>query len=69
MHREKDPPLRAYVLRCWHEGEVTPGAKQRWRFSVEEILQRRYRKGFDNLEALVAFLQEEFSVADGSSAE
>jgi hypothetical protein len=73
MQREKSRPYRAYLLRCWQEGEAASGKKPLWRFSLEEILpsapstgsgQRklkappeRRRKGFSSLEALTAFLR------------
>jgi len=61
MQREKSHPYRAYLLRCWQEGEAAPGKEPLWRFSVEEILPERRRKGFSSLEALVAFLRAEFA--------
>jgi hypothetical protein len=73
MQREKSRPYRAYLLRCWQEGEAAPGKEPLWRFSVEEILSfapsagsgqsklkalpERRRKGFSGLEALIAFLR------------
>lgn len=51
---------RVYLLRCWREGETTPGQSPHWRFSVEEILEKQPRQGFDNLEALTDFLQASF---------
>jgi hypothetical protein len=38
MHGEKSRLYRAYLLRCWREGEAAPGEEHLWRFSVEEIL-------------------------------
>jgi len=38
MQGEKSRPYRAYLLRCWREGETAPGEEPLWRFSVEEIL-------------------------------
>lgn len=52
-------PTRAYLLRCWEEGPTEPSGKPRWRYSLEGILPRRSRQGFDDLESLVAFLQFE----------
>jgi len=49
------------LVRCWQEGKAAPGKAAHWRFSVEEILYKQYRKGFDSLEALLAFWQTEFS--------
>jgi len=61
MHGEKSLMYRAYLLRCWQEGEAAPGEEPRYRFSVEEVLHRRRRQGFDGLEALVAFLRAELA--------
>ena len=38
MQGEKSRPYRAYLLRCWREGETAPSEEPLWRFSVEEIL-------------------------------
>lgn len=59
MHSKKARPTRAYLLRCWQEGEAPPGEKGRWRFSLEEVLHKRPRQGFDSLEALIACVQAE----------
>jgi hypothetical protein len=56
----KKHSYNVYLLRCWKEGETTPGQDPHWRFSVEEILQKQPRQGFDSLEALTAFLQASF---------
>ncbi|MFB0534034.1 MAG: hypothetical protein ACETWR_03515 [Anaerolineae bacterium] len=61
MQREKSRPNRAYLLRCWWEGETAPGKELRWRFWLEEVLHERRQKGFSSLEALVAFLRAEFT--------
>jgi hypothetical protein len=50
---------RAYLLRCWHEGEAAPGEAPAWRFSLEEVAGERRRRGFVSLEALVVFLRTE----------
>lgn len=50
-------PYRAYLLRCWYE-EAAPGEEPLRRFSVEEIPQRGPRRGFSDLKALLAFLEE-----------
>jgi hypothetical protein len=54
---------RAYLLRCWQEGRDTPGAASRWRYSVEEVLRKQPRRGFDDLESLFSFLRAE--IAEG----
>jgi hypothetical protein len=61
MQGEESHPYRAYLLRCWQEGEAAPGKEPLWRFSVEEILNERRRKGFSSLGALIAFLQAELA--------
>lgn len=67
MRREKNRPYRAYLLRCWQEGEAAPDRKPHWRFSVEEILHKRRRQGFDSLETLVAFLRAELAGGEDGS--
>jgi hypothetical protein len=62
MTRKQDI-YRAYLLRCWQEGGAAPGGSACWRFSVEEVLRERRRRGFTDLEALVAFLQAQFAGA------
>jgi hypothetical protein len=61
MPQEKNYSRRAYLLRCWQEGETTPGHEPHWRFWLEEVLHKRRRKGFGNLEALFAFLRAELT--------
>jgi hypothetical protein len=63
MPEEKPPLSRAYLLRCWQEGEVIAGQSPRWRFRVEEVLPEQRHMGFGSLEALITFLQAE--LADG----
>lgn len=61
MNQKSNLPYhRAYLLRCWQEGEVAPGHEPHWRFSVEEIPQdKQRRQGFNSLSALFAFLRAE----------
>ena len=61
MQEEKNQPYRAYLLRCWQEGEAAPGQESHWRFWVEEILYERRQKGFSNLGTLFAFLRTELA--------
>ena len=63
MHREKSHPYRAYLLRCWRERGAA-GKEPLWRFSVEEILHERRRKGFSSLGALVAFIRSELAIGE-----
>ena len=59
MPGKKGSLHHAYLLRCWREGETTAGKKPRWCFCIEEVLQERPRQGFEDLDALVAFLRAE----------
>ena len=52
---------RAYLLRCWREGDVGKGNGQPWRFAVEEVFGERRRQGFGSLDALLAFLKVELA--------
>ena len=61
MHKKKHGPYRAYLLRCWKEGETTPGEEPRWRFSIEEVLLKRHRQAFSSVQALAAFLETELA--------
>lgn len=60
MRKEKNEPYRAYLLRCWQEGDVGIDQEPLWRFSVEDVFGERRQQGFGNLEALVSFLRAEF---------
>ena len=64
MHKEKNEPYRAYLLRCWQERDVGTNQEPLWRFSVEDVFGERRRQGFGNLEALVAFLRVELIKLD-----
>ena len=46
-----------FLLRCWQEPEGGPGEAVTWRFSLTHINAKREKKGFANLEGLVAYLQ------------
>ena len=62
--KEKNEPYRAYLLRCWQEGDVGADQEPLWRFSVEDVFGERRRQGFGSLEALVAFLRVELIELD-----
>jgi hypothetical protein len=59
MRQGKPQPYRSFLLRCWQEGEASPGEEAEWRFSVEEVVDEPRRKGFSNLEAVCAFLRDQ----------
>jgi hypothetical protein len=55
-------PLRyqAYVLRLWQEQAATPERVAVWRFMLEDP-KTRQRRGFENLECLLAFLSAQMN--------
>ena len=59
MRKEKNEPYRAYLLRCWQEGDMGTDQEPLWRFSMEDVFGERRWQGFGSLEALVAFLSVE----------
>ena len=68
MRLERKDLKCAYLLRCWQEGASDPGGTPGWRFSVEEVLHERRQRGFDSLEAVMAFLRDELSSGDSGWA-
>ena len=52
---------RAFLLRCWREGQLTADELSGWRFIVEEVGETPERHGFATLELLLAFLHREFA--------
>jgi uncharacterized pyridoxamine 5'-phosphate oxidase family protein len=63
----KDSSYRAYLLRCWQEGEAAPGKEPGWRFVMEEVLHPRRRWGFAGLAPLLGFLEIELRRAETAS--
>lgn len=64
MGGERPPPYRAYVLRCWQEQPGGVSEESSWRFSLEEVVQERRRRGFSDLDAVVSFLRAELVDAE-----
>ena len=90
---------RAYLIRCWQEGdavrsawpyvlcadgtspgappgcdaspggELSPSDASRWRFSAEEVLHERKRRGFADLASLLDYLRAEFGGELGGERE
>lgn len=60
----REPVQKAYLVRCWQEGGTAAAEGSLWRFSVEEILSERRRRGFRNIKALTAFFQGELCDMD-----
>lgn len=50
------------MIRCWQESNASVH-EPHWRFSMEKILHERQRWGFQDLEALIAFLRSELEEA------
>jgi CRISPR/Cas system endoribonuclease Cas6 (RAMP superfamily) len=59
MRKKKNELYRAYLLRCWQEGDAGTDREPLWRFSVEDVFGERRRQGFGSLEALIEFLRVE----------
>jgi hypothetical protein len=60
-------PDRAYLIRCWQERTSAPGDVPRWRYSVEEVLHERRRRGFRDLGSLISFLRTELGSTQDQS--
>jgi hypothetical protein len=52
---------RAYLIRCWQERDIASPGTVHWRFSVEEVLHDRTRRGFVDLISLLNHLRTELS--------
>jgi hypothetical protein len=57
---DKPPHYRSYLLAFWEERSQSSGAPATWRFSLEDP-RTGHRRGFANLEALAAALQQEIA--------
>jgi len=49
---------QAFLLRCWQEPDGGAGGAPAWRFSLTHIDAEREKKGFANMEALMAHLHQ-----------
>ena len=54
----RPPRYRAYLLRCWEARGERPGQPGTWRYSLENV-ETKEKRGFGDLAALVAFMEEE----------
>ena len=61
MRNKNNRPTHAFLLRCWPEGKTPRDDEIHWRYSLEGVLPKRSRRGFDDLESLVSFLQGELA--------
>jgi hypothetical protein len=55
---DKPPCYRSYLLTFWEERNQDPTASAVWRFSLEDP-RTGQRRGFADLEALIAALEQE----------
>lgn len=59
----KDPSIDlhyvSFILRCWQEEEANVDHQLDWRFSIQEIGTKRRQIGFNQLEQLFAYLEEQ----------
>ncbi len=62
------PSYRVYLVRCWHEGAMTPGAEPIWRFSLDAPWYQE-RRGFASLQALMDHLHTELMVPESGPAD
>jgi len=60
---DRRPRYGAYLLRYWEVRSDRPGQPSTWRFSLEEAGTEE-RRGFSNLEALLAHLERELGCED-----
>jgi hypothetical protein len=49
---------QAFLLRCWQEADGGAGGGPAWRFSLTHIDAKREKRGFADLEALLAYLHQ-----------
>jgi hypothetical protein len=61
------PRYRAYLLRCWEVRREKPGRPSSWRFRLEQAGTGE-RRGFRDLQALLAFLKQELGCEDAGAA-
>jgi len=54
-------PDRAYLIRCWQEGDADSPGAVRWRFSVEAVLHKGTRRGYADLASLLDYLRAELA--------
>ena len=63
---DKPPRYRSYLLTFWEERNQDPAVSAVWRFSLEDPHTGK-RRGFANLEVLIAALEQEMGeVATGT---
>jgi len=61
MDEDMAKQQRTFLLRCWQEGRAISQRTPDWRFSVEEVLGQKDRRGFGHLEDIFDFLQTELA--------
>jgi hypothetical protein len=67
LERDERPQrYRAFLLRCWEVRDQRPVQAGAWRFRLQDV-QTGEKRGFADLEALVAFLRGEFDANGGQA--
>ena len=69
MSRHKHQRRHAYLLRCWQEESRSFGDTIEWRFSVEEVLNEKWRRGFASIQDLFDFLEAELTCTGHATSE
>jgi hypothetical protein len=69
MGKHRQQPRHAYLLRGWQEESPSFDDTVEWRFSVEELLSKRWRKGFTSIQDLLDFLEAELACAGSATPE
>ena len=57
MSKHRRQPRQAYLLRCWQEEGRSFDEGIEWRFSVEEVLDEKWRRGFTSIQDMLDFLE------------
>lgn len=68
MNRHRRGRRHAYLLRCWQEVSPSFDDTVEWRFSIEEVLGERWRRGFTSIQDLLDFLETELMHTDNRDA-
>lgn len=69
MSKHKHHPSHAYLLRCWQEESPSFDDSSEWRFSVEEVLNEKWRRGFTSIQDLFDFLEAELTCTGNATLE
>jgi hypothetical protein len=62
LFHDQAPRYQSYLLRCWEIRSQHPDQPPTWRYSLQDP-QTEQKRGFADLEELMAFLHAEFGDA------